>query len=1632
MARLLNMRRFCTAIAGLFLLFLSVPQLHSQPVTIWQVGIDEDPFQSGYAPTDEFSTENYINDVRPGKVTRLPGDPLYVATNNPTADDDFYFAGTYPIGFNGLASVLTVPNAEPDIAFERALTDGDRTNRIHFFLNGTQAGALSRLRLSFELVWGGSWIGAPVNASGEGFEPHDIVVRFRNNVATTTLLSRRVDRDSRILVDFSAASVQAQNGPNTIEIVRTGPTAANTGFWVQFDYARLEANTNGLADADGDGLPRWWEEENHLSDTNTLDAASDTDNDGLTALQEYNSGNNPSDPRRADTDGDGLNDFDERALGSNPLVTDTDGDALSDGDEVHGVPASSPVLVDSDSDGAPDSLERRLLTNPASGSATPTVFRGAVGIHFVAQSDLNGILKTNETTGVIPQIRWNDTVALRGWSRPTGSKADIATPVSAQLVRSDGLVLSNLTLNWTAESSDASRNNGSSDRRLMDGYVRAYSTTPVSLNLTNIPFARYDLYVHVGGSYDGQHGRVRLNNNPASDRFFETATTAPQSQFVEIKPGLTNWQKANFVRYTNLTAGTLNLTVTNYDGWSIGVHALQLVDLDLDFDSSGIPDWFEMKHALQPGSTALAAADSDGDGLSNQQEYQRGSDPRRADTDGDGLADGAETAANALTADSDGDGLSDWAEVNAAIPTNPNLADSDNDGESDLEEYQRGTDATYHPTNNPAFGGWVPFYRTGPARWEWTLENVQLVWDHGAGALAPNVWNEDQLVSFAVKNPASFDWRTLGMELRYSKGSVSYLFHSEYTGGFSYQNQPSSTIWEAEYGASVPNLRAALGFSGYGPADISDRLRFRFFAQRGSGNSWSVSFEIRNQTSNTVVASRSFTNCTASATVDNGSAVWTDYGGVTNQPSMVVHQGVRMFISPTPLETLAAFAAAKDSDNDGMPDVWEDANSFNKLSAADATGDADADGVNNRDEFLSGTLPRNKDSDGDSISDGVERTYASNPLNAASKPDFAGTPWPSGQDLDGNGLPDAWEVRFQAFNLPPNGDADADGAVNAHEAKWGTNPFDAGSKPAVGLGRQGNDALVSYPFVRGKDQRLFSTTTLTNWQQYAGLTLVNNGVATARLTNRFLLASRDFYRANTEDKDTDADGVWDWAEGVFGSDATRANSVHAAMPIINSTGAVTGTVSGDYAAYVEQTRSGTGLVTRAQAARLLQQATFGPTTREIDRVRQLGLTNWIDDQLTNTPATFHRPYIEKVYADFYGPRTDHSYSYNDMDQFINGNNSTTPFARAAIGAPDQLRQRVAFALSQILVTSRRDPNLENKPLAMMDYYDIFVRHAFGNYFDVLREVTFHPVMGRYLSHIGNQKARPEINQYPDENYAREVMQLFSIGLWELNADGTRQLDGLGQPIPTYGNKEITEFARVLTGLWFGGQNWGDGGWTDEDSSVPMQMWAEKHDFGSKTLLRGYVVPARAPTVDNGVRDVEDALRNLFDHPNLPPFISRQLIQFLVTSNPSSNYIARVSAKFVDNGSGRRGDLATVVRTILLDEEARDPRWFQGARQFGRLKEPVQRAMGMARVGRLANYTNLVWWTWGEFYQAAFQEPTYSPSVFNFYRPDYRPPGLLTQFGLAGPAFQITDSYSCISFPNKLWEITESGLKLWDV
>ena len=307
-------------------------------------------------------------------------------------------------------------------------------------------------------------------------------------------------------------------------------------------------------------------------------------------------------------------------------------------------------------------------------------------------------------------------------------------------------------------------------------------------------------------------------------------------------------------------------------------------------------------------------------------------------------------------------------------------------------------------------------------------------------------------------------------------------------------------------------------------------------------------------------------------------------------------------------------------------------------------------------------------------------------------------------------------------------------------------------------------------------------------------------------------------------------------------------------------------------------------------------------------------------------------------------------------------------------------------------------------------------------------VTLDPNMGRYLSHVGNLPPDPEINRYPDENYAREVMQLFSIGLWELNPDGTRKLDENGAAIPTYDNDTITELARVMTGLWFANNGWGSQTRQDREHLVPLELFPDHHDFGEKSLLNGFTIPARPASQENGLQDIRDAIRHLFEHPNCGPFVCRSLIQFLVTSNPNPTYVERISSVFADNGSGERGDLGAVVKAILMDPEARDPA-VATSPKFGLFREPVIRTMHLARLTKMNRDQDLVWWDYGNYFDDTLQMPLYSPTVFNFYRPDYSPPGSLDLAGLDGPAFEIANSYTMVSLPNRLWTIADYGFRI---
>ncbi|MBA3848731.1 MAG: DUF1800 domain-containing protein [Opitutus sp.] len=440
----------------------------------------------------------------------------------------------------------------------------------------------------------------------------------------------------------------------------------------------------------------------------------------------------------------------------------------------------------------------------------------------------------------------------------------------------------------------------------------------------------------------------------------------------------------------------------------------------------------------------------------------------------------------------------------------------------------------------------------------------------------------------------------------------------------------------------------------------------------------------------------------------------------------------------------------------------------------------------------------------------------------------------------------------------------------------------------------------------------------------------------------------------------------------------------------------------------------TGLTSDQQASRFLAQATFGPTTDAIAELRQMGhnYSAWIDAQAAK-PLTRA---VDVLAAERSAGRITTS------DRALNRRART----QVMLTAQDQLRQRVAYAWSHILVISDADSAVQNGGDGSSSYWDMLARNALGNFKTLLMDATRHPIMGRYLSHYKNRKANTATGTRPDENYAREVMQLFSIGLYQLNPDGTYVTDGSGRPLETYTNDNITEFARVFTGFTdASANNTGTGtGRTDfpaaaQNSTEPMRMWEGQHDTGAKTLLN-YPGARKAslPANQTGLQDVSDALDNLVEHPSTAPFISRLLIQRLVTSNPSNGYVGRVAAVFVDNGRGVRGDLLAVVKAILLDSEARSAAMIADP-QHGKLREPFLRVMHVLRAFKFANSSaNPIPYDLGGFTEATMgQFPLGSPTVFNFYSPDYEPPGPIADAGLVGPEFQILNAVFAITLPN---------------
>jgi len=457
-----------------------------------------------------------------------------------------------------------------------------------------------------------------------------------------------------------------------------------------------------------------------------------------------------------------------------------------------------------------------------------------------------------------------------------------------------------------------------------------------------------------------------------------------------------------------------------------------------------------------------------------------------------------------------------------------------------------------------------------------------------------------------------------------------------------------------------------------------------------------------------------------------------------------------------------------------------------------------------------------------------------------------------------------------------------------------------------------------------------------------------------------------------------------------------------------------------------KTIDGAGMNSRLfETGRFLSQATMGADLDLINIVKNMDYGVWIDQQITE-PVTYLQSEVEDIWEEYLD--TLESRGYEDpQDAFGPAMPElTSAWWHNNMVASDLIRQKVAFALSEMFVISSNS-DLGGEAIAMAHYYDKLLDGAFGNYKDILSEVSLHAAMGYYLSHFNNPKAVPEENLHPDENYAREIMQLFSIGLYELNNDGTHQLDNDGNSIPTYDNADIKEMAKIFTGLGPGGINenvW----WTDEpyfglgifgiDWTVPMAMYEDFHEPGIKVILKNDTIPAN----QLGLDDIDEAINVLFNHQNVPPFISYRLIQRLVKSNPTPNYVERIANVFIDNGNGVRGDMAAIIKSILLDEEARNGE-YMFEQHSSRLREPLVRHMQITKGLEIVEEPGGRYWHNFDYDNSLKQQILFAPTVFNFFLPNHQPVGDIANSGLVSPEFKIHDTSSSINYFNAAYRWT---------
>lgn len=412
------------------------------------------------------------------------------------------------------------------------------------------------------------------------------------------------------------------------------------------------------------------------------------------------------------------------------------------------------------------------------------------------------------------------------------------------------------------------------------------------------------------------------------------------------------------------------------------------------------------------------------------------------------------------------------------------------------------------------------------------------------------------------------------------------------------------------------------------------------------------------------------------------------------------------------------------------------------------------------------------------------------------------------------------------------------------------------------------------------------------------------------------------------------------------------------------------------------------------AARLLEQGTMGATRSTLKAAAAQSYDAWFAAQVAATPSL-------------------------NAPKFNGGNDWSPSWWDNSIYGNDQLRQRMAFALSEILVISQNGGPIWTQNVALANYYDILVNNALGNYRTLLGQMALSPGMGQFLALLRSNKPDPSIGLHADQNFAREVMQLFTVGLYKLNADGSVLIGNDGNPVPTYSQADVEALSNALTGWGFKSVdgNIAENSWLyAKDEKNPLQPYAQHHDTEAKTIIDGVSIPAGGTAAS----DLKIALDTLFNHPNVGPFIGRQLIQRLVTSNPSAAYVQRVATVFDNDGSGVRGNLLAVAKAILTDPEAVNP----GGATAGKVREPLLRLTNLWRAFKASNGEGhaVEWQIQSQGITNLGQYPLYSPTVFNFFKPDFQPSGAMTQANLVAPEVQITNEASLVTTANLLqWQ-----------